>query len=81
MGFVLFRATVISHRLATRLREAGMKVIGIGERKTPHPFIVACDKFIYLEIKSQLQLQLHLIPLLKKGKEETCSQKEEAGRP
>lgn len=27
-----------------------MKVIGIGERKTPHPFIVACDKFIYLEI-------------------------------
>ncbi|GHM99697.1 hypothetical protein WSM22_11870 [Cytophagales bacterium WSM2-2] len=37
-------------RLATRLREAGMTVIGLGERKTPHPFIVACDKFIYLEI-------------------------------
>src|SRR4030042_6608482 len=37
-------------RLATRLREAGMKVIGIGERKTPSPFIIACDKFIYLEI-------------------------------
>jgi Fe-S-cluster formation regulator IscX/YfhJ len=27
-----------------------MKVIGIGERKTPNPFIVACDKFIYIEI-------------------------------
>ena len=37
-------------RLATRLREAGMKVYGIGEKKTPNPFIVACDKFIYIEI-------------------------------
>ncbi|MEJ1241064.1 NYN domain-containing protein [Chryseolinea sp. T2] len=37
-------------RLATRLREAGMIVIGLGERKTPNPFIVSCDKFIYLEI-------------------------------
>jgi uncharacterized protein (TIGR00288 family) len=37
-------------RLATRLREAGMTVIGLGARKTPSPFIVACDKFIYLEI-------------------------------
>ena len=27
-----------------------MLVIGIGERKTPNPFIVACDKFIYIEI-------------------------------
>jgi len=39
-------------KLATRLREAGMMVIGLGERKTPNPFIVACDKFIYLEILS-----------------------------
>ena len=37
-------------RLATRLKEAGMQVIGIGEKKTPNPFIVACDKFIYIEI-------------------------------
>lgn len=37
-------------KLATRLREAGMQVYGIGEKKTPDPFIVACDKFIYLEI-------------------------------
>lgn len=37
-------------RLATRLREAGMTVIGLGARKTPNPFIVSCDKFIYLEI-------------------------------
>jgi len=32
------------------LREAGMKVIGIGEKKTLNPFITACDKFIYMEI-------------------------------
>ena len=37
-------------RLATRLREAGMKVIGIGEKKTLNPFISACDKFKYIEI-------------------------------
>lgn len=40
-------------KLAIRLREAGMTVIGLGERKTPNPFIVACDKFIYLEILTQ----------------------------
>lgn len=39
-------------RLATRLREAGRKVYGIGEMKTPKPFIAACDKFIYLEVLS-----------------------------
>lgn len=37
-------------RLATRLRESGKKVIGIGEKKTPGAFITACDKFIFLEI-------------------------------
>ena len=37
-------------RLAVRLREAGKYVIGIGERKTPSPFIASCDKFIYLDI-------------------------------
>lgn len=37
-------------RLVIRLREAGRYVIGIGERKTPHAFIAACDKFIYMDI-------------------------------
>lgn len=49
-GFCLVSSDSDFTRLATRLREAGMKVIGIGEKKTPDPFIVACDKFIYLEI-------------------------------
>lgn len=49
-GFCLVSSDSDFTRLATRLREADMKVIGIGEKKTPDPFIVACDKFIYLEI-------------------------------
>jgi uncharacterized LabA/DUF88 family protein len=49
-GFCLVSSDSDFTRLATRLREAGMKVFGIGERKTPSPFIVACDKFIYVEI-------------------------------
>lgn len=49
-GFCLVSSDSDFTRLATRLREAGKKVYGIGEKKTPSPFIVACDKFIYLEI-------------------------------
>lgn len=56
-GFCLVSSDSDFTKLATRLREAGMKVIGIGEKKTPDPFIVACDKFIYLEIlKSDTEL-------------------------
>lgn len=51
-GFCIVSSDSDFTRLATRLREAGMKVIGIGEKKTPEPFITACDKFIYLEILS-----------------------------
>lgn len=49
-GFCLVSSDSDFTRLATRLREAGMNVIGIGEKKTPDPFIVACDRFIYIEI-------------------------------
>jgi len=49
-GFCIVSSDSDFTRLATRLREAGMKVFGIGEKKTPEPFIVACDKFIYIEI-------------------------------
>jgi uncharacterized LabA/DUF88 family protein len=51
-GFCIVSSDSDFTRLATRLREAGMAVIGIGEKKTPNPFIVACDKFIYFEILS-----------------------------
>jgi len=49
-GFCIVSSDSDFTRLATRLREAGMMVIGIGEKKTPKPFITACDKFIYIEI-------------------------------
>ena len=49
-GFVLVSSDSDITRLATRLREAGMKVYGMGEKKTPKPFIVACDKFVYIEV-------------------------------
>jgi len=49
-GFCIVSSDSDFTRLATRLREAGMKVFGIGQKKTPNPFIVACDKFIYMEI-------------------------------
>ncbi len=49
-GFCIVSSDSDFTRLVTRLREAGMKVYGIGERKTPSPFIAACDKFTYIEI-------------------------------
>lgn len=49
-GFCIVSSDSDFTRLATRLKEAGMQVIGMGEKKTPNPFIVACDKFIYIEI-------------------------------
>jgi uncharacterized protein (TIGR00288 family) len=65
-GFCLVSSDSDFTRLATRLREAGMQVIGIGEKKTPNPFIVACDKFIYIEI-------------LKKQTEDKTDNKESTG--
>lgn len=49
-GYCLVSSDSDFTRLATRLREAGKWVLGIGERKTPSPFIVACDKFVYIEV-------------------------------
>lgn len=49
-GFCLVSSDSDFTRLATRLREAGKQVIGIGEQKTPNAFIAACNRFIFLEI-------------------------------
>lgn len=49
-GFCIVSSDSDFTRLAIRLRESGMKVIGIGEKKTPNSFIVACDRFIYIEV-------------------------------
>jgi uncharacterized LabA/DUF88 family protein len=49
-GFCIVSSDSDYTRLAQRIREAGLAVYGFGEKKTPQPFVVACDKFIYTEI-------------------------------
>lgn len=49
-GFCIVSSDSDFTRLASRLREAGMYVLGMGEKKTPPPFIAACEKFKYLEV-------------------------------
>lgn len=70
-GFCIVSSDSDFTRLATRLREAGMKVFGIGQKKTPNPFIVACDKFIYMEI----------IPLFETDTENTVAVKTRSSAP
>ena len=66
-GFCIISSDSDFTRLVIRLREAGMKVFGIGERKTPNPFIVACDKFTYLEIINNTHNQT--VELIESNKE------------
>jgi hypothetical protein len=49
-GFVIVSSDADFTRLATRLRESGKVVYGLGQRKTPQSFVEACDKFIFLEV-------------------------------
>jgi len=48
-GFCIVSSDSDFTRLAARIRESGLAVYGFGERKTPKPFVAACDKFIYIE--------------------------------
>jgi len=71
-GFCLVSSDSDFTRLATRIREAGLSVFGFGEKKTPKPFVAACDKFIYTEIlrkptpgsPTEAPVQASLKPLL-----------------
>lgn len=51
-GFCIVSSDSDFTRLAARLRESGMLVVGMGERKTPKAFISACSRFKYLDILS-----------------------------
>ena len=51
-GFCIVSSDSDFARLAARLREQGVTVYGFGERKTPRPFITACDKFVYFDVLS-----------------------------
>lgn len=52
-GFFIVSSDSDFTKLAKRLREGGKRVFGMGEKKTPRPFITACEKFIYLEVLQQ----------------------------
>lgn len=49
-GFCIVSSDSDFARLAARIREHGITVYGFGERKTPRPFITACDKFVYVDV-------------------------------
>ena len=49
-GFVIVSSDSDFTRLATRLRESGKTVYGLGRRETPEAFVKACDRFIYLDL-------------------------------
>lgn len=49
-GFCIVSSDSDFARLAARLREQGVTVYGFGKRKTPRPFITACDKFVYFDV-------------------------------
>lgn len=49
-GFCIVSSDSDFTKLACRIREAGLIVYGVGEQKTPEPFVKACDRFIYTEI-------------------------------
>jgi len=65
-GFCLGTSDSDFTRRASRLRESGMDVVGMGERKTPKAFIVACNKFKYLDILAKEET-----PVKEKEKEES----------
>lgn len=72
-GFCLVSSDSDFTRLSTRLREAGMKVFGMGEQKTPSAFRAACDKFIYIEILDQPEVSPKQVKLSDLRKKEVIS--------
>ena len=71
-GFCLISSDSDYTRLATRIRETGIFVMGIGEKKTPKPFVNACDVFVYTE---------NLVDREKKTPKSRTTRKPTRGRP
>ena len=79
-GFVLVSSDSDFTRLAIRLREAGMYVIGMGEKKTPNPFIVACDKFIYIEVLREREKKADAAVKKKKAESQKKAEAQKASK-
>jgi uncharacterized LabA/DUF88 family protein len=56
-GFCIVSSDSDFTRLASRLKESGKRVYGFGEKKTPRPFVAACDRFIYTEVFTKVEGQ------------------------
>ena len=84
-GFCIMSSDSDFTRLAARLREAGMQVIGMGEEKTPQPFISACNQFKYLDLlysnqQEQEKEETAERPAEVKAMEGTSGRKKSGGR-
>ncbi|OPL08774.1 MAG: Maebl [delta proteobacterium ML8_F1] len=64
-GFCIVSSDSDFTKLAARLRESGMLVIGMGEKKTPKPFIAACERFKYLEVLASMADKTEEVPTTK----------------
>ena len=88
-GFCIVSSDSDFTRLASRLREAGKRVMGFGEKKTPKPFVSACDQFIFTEAflpdqgepeaakaksAKQLRTDTRLMSLIRKAIDETSDE-------
>jgi len=72
-GFCIVSSDSDYTRLATRIREEGIFVMGIGQRKTPKPFVNACNIFIFTENLTD-DIDQHKIDAAKKAPDDTASQ-------
>ncbi len=54
-GFCIVSSDSDFTKLSSRLRESGMLVVGMGEKKTPKPFIAACNQFKYLDVLAETE--------------------------
>ena len=80
-GFCLVSSDSDFTRLAARLREEGLEVIGFGEAKTPSPFVSACDKFIYTEILRADAAEAQTEPTAASDKPPASAQSEQPTEP
>ncbi|WFR55152.1 NYN domain-containing protein [Anaerocolumna sp. AGMB13025] len=86
-GFCIVSSDSDFTKLSSRLRESGMLVVGMGEKKTPKPFIAACNQFKYLDVlaeteKKGIEIEEHqMAPLIKNGEKVTDSKKPEDQNP
>jgi len=81
-GFCIVSSDSDFTRLASRIRESGKRVYGFGEKKTPRPFITACDRFIYTEILLvPIESHINDADTLGSSKENSADAKVESKKP